>query len=55
MLAWMCHHKIDWDKFVLLAPVDKYFPWKTRKSIEISKHRTIQQEWKPLNNIWTCL
>ena len=37
-LTWMCDHRINWDKSVLLAPVDKYFARKTRDSIEISKH-----------------
>ena len=51
----MCNHRINWDKSVLLAPVEKYFAWKIRESIEISKHRTTPQEGKPSNNIWTCL
>ena len=33
--TWMCNHRINWDKSVLLAPVDKYFARKTRESIEI--------------------
>ena len=53
--AWTYDHRINWDKSVLLAPVDKYFAWKTRESIEISKHRTIPQEGKSINNIWTSL
>ena len=36
--AWMCDHRINWHKSVLLDPVDKYFAPKTRESIEISKH-----------------
>ena len=39
---------INWDKSALLAPVDKYFALKTRRSIQVSKYRTIPKEGKPL-------
>ena len=36
--AWICDHKVNRDRSVVLAPIDKYFVWKTRESFEIAKH-----------------
>ena len=48
-------HKVNLDKFGLLAQIDKYFVPKTRESIKIAKHWTMLQVPKQLNNIWTYL
>ena len=53
--AWEKDHRILWKGCILVAPVRNYYLRKVRKSIEILKHVTIQQEGKPVGDIWCTL
>ena len=53
--AWEKGHNTLWKDCALVAPVRNYYSIKVRESIEILKHVTIQQEEKPLSDIWSTL
>ena len=53
--AWEKDHRILWKDCTLVAPVRNYYSRKVRESIEILKHVIIQQEGKPLSDIWSTL
>ena len=53
--VWEKDHSILWNDCTLFAPVRNYYSRKVRESIEILKHVTIQQEEKPLSDIWSTL
>jgi hypothetical protein len=45
--TWTYDHRIKWDEATILAINSHKFSHKTRESIEIEKHNTIDQEGKP--------
>ena len=52
---WTNDHRIKWNEASILATVSHKFSRKMRESIEIEKHRTIDQEGKPLDSTWRAL
>ena len=53
--SWTNDHLIKWNEAIILAMDNHKFSHKTRESIEIEKHSTIDQEGKPLDSTWRAL
>ena len=53
--TWELDDAFKWKESKLITPVSNYFARKLRESIEIYKQQIIQQEGRPLNDIWTVL
>lgn len=53
--TWTTDHRILWKETSLICQESNYFARRVRESVEIHKHRTIEQEGQQLNDTWTAL